>query len=173
MKAKTTLEQAGWIFKNNKWQKTIDGHVRRLTLSLVVSKDVELRVNVANEIKRQLGEIGITLNIVEVTTERYYQYLEEKDYQMILTGITNSINPDLSYFYGDGNISNYNNPDVKSKLNSLDNYKEIQKIVNDDVPYIGLYRNKGTLLLNANVGGNFIPNSFNLYYNFNEWFRQQ
>ena len=172
-KAKTTLEQAGWIFKNNRWQKTIDGHVRRLTLSLVVSKDVELRVNVANEIKRQLGEIGITLNIVEVTTERYYQYLEEKDYQMILTGITNSINPDLSYFYGDGNISNYNNPDVKSKLNSLDNYKEIQKIVNDDVPYIGLYRNKGTLLLNANVGGNFIPNSFNLYYNFNEWFRQQ
>ena len=67
-------------------------------MSLVVSKDVELRVNVANEIKRQLGEIGITLNIVEVTTERYYQYLEEKDYQMILTGITNSINPDLSYF---------------------------------------------------------------------------
>ena len=172
-KAKNVLEQAGWIYKNDKWQKTIDGHVRRLSLSMVVSKDIESRVKVANEIKRQLGEIGIALNIVEVNTERYYQYLTEKNYQMILTGITNSINPDLTYFYGDDNIANYNNQELKSKLNSLDNYKEIQKIVNEDVPYIGLYRNKGTLLLNANVGGNFIPNSYNLYYNFNEWFRQQ
>ena len=92
---------------------------------------------------------------------------------MILTGVTNSVNPDLTYFYGDGNLANYNNSDVKSKLNSLDNFADIQKTVNDEVPYIGLYRNKNTLILNANVGGNFSPNSYNVYYNFNEWFRQK
>ena len=63
--------------------------------------------------------------------------------------------------------------DVKSKLNSVDSYADIQKIVNDEVPYIGLYRNKNILILNANVGGNFSPNSYNVYYNFNEWFRQK
>ena len=92
---------------------------------------------------------------------------------MILTGVTNSVNPDLTYFYGDGNIANYNNSDLKSKLSSLENYTEIQKIVNEDVPYIGLYRNKNTLLLNENVGGTFTPNSYNSYYNCNEWFRQE
>ena len=172
-KAKTTLEQAGWSFTNNKWQKNINGHVRRLTLSLIVSEENNDRVNVANEIKRQLGNIGITVNITKVSNDKYYEYLNDKNYQMILTGVTNSVNPDLTYFYGDGNLANYNNDDVKSKLNSLDNYSDIQKVVNDEVPYIGLYRNKSTLILNANVGGNFAPNSYNIYYNFNEWFRQK
>ena len=171
--ARTTLEQDGWTYTNGRWQKNINGHVRRLTLSLTVSQDTQDRVNVANEIKRQLQNIGITVNIIQVSTEKYYECLDNKNYQIILTGVTNSINPDLTYFYGDNNIANYNNEEVKSKLNSLDNYADIQKLVNDDVPYIGLYRNKITLILNANVGGNFSPNSYNVYDNFNEWFRQK
>lgn len=171
--AKKTLEQAGWMFKNNKWQKNIDGYVRRLTISLIVDKDNEARVNVANIIKTQLESIGITVNITSVTNEKYKGYLENKNYQMILTGITNSVNPDLSYFCGEGNIANFNSSESREKLNSLDNLKSIQKILNEEVPYIGLYRNKCTLILNANVGGSFSPNSYNLFYNFNEWFRQQ
>lgn len=171
--ARTTLEQAGWTYQNGRWQKSISGHVRRLTLSLIVSEENNDRVNVANEIKRQLEAIGIAVNVTKVSNDRYYEYLNNKNYQMILTGVTNSVNPDLTYFYGDGNLANYNNSDVKSKLNSTDNYADIQKIVNDEVPYIGLYRNKNTLILNANVGGNFSPNSYNGYYNFNEWFRQK
>ena len=171
--ARTILEQAGWTYKNNKWQKSINGYVRRLTLSLIVTEDNEDRINVANEIKRQLGTIGITVNVTKVSNEKYNNYLNNKNYQMILTGVTNSVNPDLTYFYGNGNLANYNNEDVKSKLNSVDSYADIQKIVNDDVPYIGLYRNKNVLILNANVGGNFAPNSYNVYYNFNEWFRQK
>ena len=171
--SKNILEQAGWVYKNNRWQKNIDGYVRRITLSLVVNEDNQDRINAANEIKRQLAEVGIIVNVSKVSNEKYYEYLNNKDYQMILTGVTNSINPDLTYFYGDGNIANYNNDTVKANLNSLENYGEIQKIVNDEVPYIGLYRNKNTLLLNANVGGNFAPNNYNVFINFNEWFRQQ
>ncbi len=171
--ARTMLEQAGWTYQSGKWQKSISGHVRRLTLSLVVSEENSNRVNAANEIKRQLEAIGITVNVTKVSNDKYYEYLNNKNYQMILTGVTNSVNPDLTYFYGDGNLANYNNNDVKSKLNSLDNFADIQKTVNDEVPYIGLYRNKNTLILNANVGGNFSPNSYNVYYNFNEWFRQK
>ena len=75
-KAKTTLEQAGWSFTNNKWQKNINGHVRRLTLSLIVSEENNDRVNVANEIKRQLGNIGITVNITKVSNDKYYEYFK-------------------------------------------------------------------------------------------------
>ncbi len=170
--ARKTLEQSGWVYKNDKWQKNIDGYVRRLTLSIAVDKDNEDRVKVANNVKKQLEEIGITVNVTEVTNEKYKNYLENKDYQMILTGVTNSINPDLSYFIGDNNIANYNNSNVRSKLSSIDTIKEAQKIMNEEVPYIGLYRNKNILILNANVGGSFSPNSYNLFYNFNQWFRQ-
>ena len=58
-------------------------------------------------------------------------------------------------------------------MNSIEGLKEAQKIANEDVPYIGLYRDKGTILLNANVGGEFAPNNYFVYYNFNKWFRQQ
>ena len=171
--AKKLLENDGWVFTNDRWQKNINGYVRKLTLTLVVNEDDAERVNVANNIKTQLEDIGIVLNIARVNTDSYYQYLNEKNYQMILTGITNSINPDLSYFYGSNNIANYENDDILEKLKSIDKYEEIEKQANDDVPYIGLYRNKGIVLLNANVGGNFQSNSYFTYFNFNEWYRQQ
>ena len=171
--AKKLLENDGWVFTNDRWQKNINGYVRKLTLTLVVNEDDADKVNVANNIKTQLEDIGIVLNLARVSTDSYYQYLNEKNYQMILTGITNSINPDLSYFYGQNNIANYQNDDILEKLNSIDKYLEIEKQANDDVPYIGLYRNKGIVLLNANVGGNFQSNSYFTYFNFNEWYRQQ
>lgn len=172
-KAKKVLEEGGWIYKNNKWQKSIDGYVRRLTLSLAVNKDNDVRKNVAQNIKKQLGEIGIVVNIYEIDDNKYQQYLNERNYQMILTGITNSMNPDLKYFYGDMNIANYNNQEVKNKIKSLDTYKDAQKQANDDAVYVGLYRSRNILLLNANIGGNFTPNNYNVYCNFYEWFKQE
>lgn len=171
--AKQTLEQGGWYFANERWQKSINGYVRKINLSLVVNKDNSERVSVANNIKNQLADIGIGVNIVQVNNDRYNDYLNNKNYQMILTGITNSVNPDLSYFYGEGNIANYHNEDVTQKISSVDNYAEVQRIVNEDVPYIGLYRDKGIIVLNSNVGGDFSPNSYFLYYNFDKWYKQQ
>lgn len=170
--AKRILQSNDWVFTNNRWQKTIDGHVRKLIISLVVNQDNPERVSVANNIKYQLGEIGIEVNIAKVSTARYNEYLQDKNYQMILTGVTNSINPDLKYFYGENNIANYNNEEVKKCLNTVENFDKLQKKVNEDVPYIGLFRNKITIILNANVGGNFKPTSYFTYYYFNEWYRQ-
>ena len=171
--ARKSLEEAGWIFTNNRWQKSINGYVRKLSLNLIVNESNRERVSVAENIKYQLESVGIIINIVKVNDEKYYEYLNNKNYQMIITGISNSINPNIDYFFGDGNLANYNNDSVKANLYNLDSFGEIQKVTNEDCPYIGLYRNKGILLLNANVGGEFNINNFNIYYNFNKWYRQQ
>ncbi len=170
--AKKILQDDGWTYVNNRWQKSINGYVRKLVLNLIVNEGNQERINVANNIKKQLADVGIVINVINVNNDKYYDYLQNKNYQMILTGINNSITPDLSYFYGDNNIANYNNEDIKAKLHSVDNFTEIQKIANEDVPYIGLYRNKGILILNANMGGEFSPNSYFTYYDFFEWYRQ-
>ncbi len=171
--AKSTLQNGGWTYASNRWQKNINGYVRNITLSLVVNQNNEERVRVAENIKSQLADVGIKINVVKVNDDKYYDYLNKKNYQMILTGVTNSVNPDLTYFYGNGNISNYYNEEVLSKINSLDSYSDVQKIVNEEVPHIGLYRNRGAVILNLNVGGDFAPNSAFLYYNFYKWYRQQ
>lgn len=170
--AKKILQDDGWTYTNNRWQKSINGYVRKLVFNLIVNEGNQQRIDVANNIKKQLADVGIVVNVVNVNDEKYYEYLQNKNYQMILTGVNNSISPDLSYFYGDNNIANYNNDNIKSKLNSVDNFAEIQKIANEEVPYIGLYRNKGILILNANMGGEFKPNSYFTYYNYYEWYRQ-
>ncbi len=171
--AKKTLMDGGWSYTNNRWQKSINGYVKRINLSLVVNASNPDRVKVANNLKSQLAEVGILINVVQVNDDRYYNYLNNKDYQLILTGVSNSVSPDLTYFYGNGNISNYYNGDLISKLYSIDSIKEAQKIANEEVPHIGLYRNKGTIILNSSVGGDFAPNWNNLYYNFDKWYRQQ
>lgn len=172
-KAKKELEDNDWVYTNGKWQKNINGYVRKLIISMMINDDNEDRINVANNIKSQLEDIGISVNVVKVSKEKYYENINNKNYQMTLAGVLQSVKPDISYFYGDGNIANYSNDEVKNNIYNAEKYDDILKITSEDVPYIPLYRNKITLLLNANVGGNFSPNAFFTYYNFNEWFRQQ
>ena len=171
--AKKCLEEAGWVYTSNRWQKSIGGHVRKLTLNLIVNENNQDRIRVSENIKNQLEKIGVIVNVAKVNDEKYYDYLNNKSYQMIITGISDSINPSLDYFFGEGNLANYNNDSVKSNVYNLESFGDIQKVTNEDCPYIGLYRNKGTMLLNANVGGEFEINNFNVYNNFNKWYRQQ
>lgn len=171
--ARKILEDDNWQYLNGKWQKTIDGHVRKLIISLMINDDNSERASVAENIKTQLSDVGIAVNIVKISSDKYYENLNNKNYQMTLAGIVNSVKPDINYFYGSGNIANYNNPDIQNAINNYNSFNDIQKIAANDCPYVGLYRNKITILLNANVGGNFSPNAFFSYYNFNEWYRQQ
>ena len=74
--ALTTLQSNGWVYTSGRWQKNINGYVRKLILSLVVSNDNIDRVNAALNIKNQLGEIGIEVNVVRVAPEKYAEYLK-------------------------------------------------------------------------------------------------
>lgn len=168
-KAKQVLQDDGYIISGGKMTK----NGKPLILSIVVCQDFPIRITVAETIKSQLAQIGITLLINKVDYGTYQKILSEKSYQLIITGIANSVNPSLEYFFGENNIANFKNNDIQQKINDLNSYQEIQRIANQQVVYIPLYRNKGVLLLNANVGGSFTPTSFNIYNNFDKWYRQR
>ncbi len=164
-RAKQELLNNGWSNASGTWKKddkTID-------LNIAVNNDSQDRINVANNIKNQLSEIGIKVHVKQVSRDRYNQYLNDKNYDMILCGVNNSVAPKLKTFYGGGNIANYSGSD---SLDSIEEIREIQKRANEDVPYIGLYRNKWTIILNPNVGGDLKPNAYCPYNNFDKWYRQ-
>lgn len=174
-KAKEVLRNDGWIYSNNRWRK----NGKNLSISLAVNSSNTQRCEVAKNIKAQLENIGIPVNILEISDSQYNSYLENKNYQILLTGVYNSYNPELTYFYGENNISNYNNDDIKAILNDVKNitdkkelekkYDEITNIVKEDCPYISLYRNKNSLLINQNLVGNFEPNNYGIFSNFESW----
>lgn len=170
--------KTGWVYTNNKWKK--DG--KTLTLTLSVSSNNEKRNHVAELIKTQLEAIGIKVTIRKLSDNQYKECLQNRNYQILLTGVVNSLSPDVSYFYDEGNIANYENERVQEIIDDIYNisdeklllqkYKELIELTKEDVPYISLYRNKNTFIINQNVGGQTTPNNYSTFYNFFNWYRE-
>lgn len=179
--AKKVLEDNGWNYRNNRWQKTQNYNTTRINLNLTVNKEDENRVKVAEFIKTQLAQIGITININKVTSASYNTILQNKNYQMILTGVYNSYTPDVETFLGSGNLQNYNNEELNTILSDVKNikdenllkekYNRIIEIYNNELPFVSLYRNKNTVVRSQNLAGEITPNNYFSYYNFYTWSR--
>lgn len=156
-KAKEILANAGWVHSNNIWKK----NGRTLSITISVNSSNKNRCEVAKIIKSQLESIGIIVNIRELSDGQYNYCLQNKNYQILLTGVYNGYSPDLTYFYGENNISNYKNEEVTSILNEIKNitdskvlqekYKKIIQVTQEECAYISLYRNKCSLIIRQEV----------------------
>ncbi len=177
-KSKEILINDGWKYTNNRWRK--NGRILSVTISVSYSNST--RCEVAKNIKEQLENIGIPVTIWQLSDAQYNWNLNNRNYQIILTGVYNSYSPELTYFYGTNNIANYNNDEVKSIINDISNitdpkelkdkYQSLIEITKDDCAYVSLYRNKNFLILNQSIAGNFKPNNFNIFSNFYTWSRE-
>ena len=179
---KQILETTGWEYRQNKWFKNINGVSIELKFDLVVNSSDFVKVNVANNIANQLKNIGITVNVKQVSTQRYLEYLNNKDYDCILTGVESSFSPNLERYFGENNIANYRNEEILNILNSVKNknsqeeikkeYQRLYEIYLEEMPYIGLYRETDYVVFNQGLICNLNPNSFNIFNNIEKWYRQ-
>ena len=179
--AKQILVDDGWSYKYKYWQKTVNYKTQRITLNFVVKSTDTTRVSVAENIKTQLENQGIRINIIKANNEQYNSYLQNKNYDMILCSMNLSISPDLSTFFGDNNLANYSNDEVKNLINEAknttdenkinQNYKRLGEIYKIEIPYISLYNNKYTVAYNSNLHGNLEPNWFYQFYNIKDWYK--
>lgn len=100
---------------------------------------------------------------------------------MILTGVYNSYSPDLTSFLGENNLQNYANEEMNNLLKEVktitdenllkEKYKRIVQIYEEDKPFIGLYRNKQTIIKSQNLAGEIIGNNYFSYYHLENWHR--
>ena len=175
--AKDLLIQEGFLYSNGKWKK---GN-KTLEFKLVVNESNEKRVACANQIKEQLDDFGIIINIIKVNDNRYSNYIKNKNYDIILTGNIVSNNPNLETYFGENNISNFTNEELKNILNEVRNissedvlkekYDKIKEIYVEEKPFICLYFNSITILTNLNLKGDLSHNWYNLFYNINNWYK--
>ena len=85
--ARYVLEQAGWSYNRKTWQRVQNYRTQRLRFDLVVNSSNENRVQVAENIKQTLLEFGIDITIRKVSDSQYQSYLQNRNYDMILTGV--------------------------------------------------------------------------------------
>ena len=176
------LEENGWTFKSRQWQKVENYRTLRTTFDLIVNSSNVRRVAVAETIKNQLANIGIIINVKKVSDSQYRYYLENKNYDMIIAGVDISAAPNLTRYFGENNLANYHNDRAIQLLNDTytakdekilkEKYTELQQIYMEDVPFISLYRNREYVVYNTNLLGDQKPNWYNVFYNIENWYRQ-
>lgn len=175
--SKKILENNGWEYQNKIWQKNINNQKVQLVFNLLVSSKDELRVKVAENIKQQLEDVGIKINIVKVSSVN--SYIVNKNYDIALLEMSIGLAPDLSSFYGENNLFNYENPEVVSIVEEIkeikdetslkEKYNKLLEIYKTDIPYISLYYSSSTLIYNSKLVGSITPTWYNLYYNIENW----
>ena len=179
-KMEKSLKDSGWYFRRKQWQKTINYKTRNLELKLVVRKKSN-RVKVAEYIREKLEEQGITIYVNQVSDSDYAKLIDNKKYDMILCEITNPISPDLTSYFGNGNLANFNNDEAKRIINELNSiidkeelktrFKQLYNIYNDEVPYIGIGRNKIYVITSSYLNGEFDSRWYNLFFKFKDWYK--
>ena len=176
--AKKLLEEGGWTLKNNRWQKVENNRTLTINLRLVVQATNQTRVTVAEMLKTNLEEIGIRVSIVKASDTQYQNYLQNKNYDIILTGTTESTSPNLETYFVS---SNYNNEELNTILNEVKNitdenllkekYTRIRQIFNEEQPFIGLYSSYYAVMSNLTLKGNIEANWYNVFIDINNWYK--
>lgn len=175
--SKKILEDNGWEYKNEIWQKNINNQNVQLVFDLIVSSSDETRIKVAENIKQQLEEVGIKINIVKVATTK--TYIANRNYDIALLEMSMGVAPDLSMFFGENNLSNYENQeamkiieelkDIKDENLLKEKYNQLLEMYKNDISYISLFFSSSTLIYNSKLVGNISPNWYNLFYNIENW----
>ena len=101
---------------------------------------------------------------------------------MLLTGVYTSYTPDLTYYFLQGNIFNYESEKMNELMQKsliIKNTKELSEIYQkiysqykEDIPFIGLYRNKNITLTSQSLTAKITPNNYTTYYNLESWYRK-
>lgn len=180
--AKGLLVDNGWKYSSKKWRKTVNYRYLKIELSLLVNKDNSNLVKVANNIKEQLESVGIMVNIKEVKSEAFNRYLKNKQYDIVLSSSNYGYSPALNKYFGNDNLANYRNEEIINILEEVESitdenelkkkYTRITEIYNDEVPYISLFYNTNTMIYSSNLKGTINPNSYNLFYGIDSWYRE-
>ena len=179
--AKQDLTDGGWAYQYGYWQKVVEGRTQKLTLSLVVKASNKTLVGIAENIKNQLEVQGIKINIMYASDEQYQNYKKNKNYDMILCDIQLAISPDLTTFFGEGNLANYKSDEINQTLDEIKNtndqnelkekFETLEEIYSTEIPYISLTNSKYNILYNSNLIGDVVPNWYSLFYNVEGWYK--
>lgn len=99
--------------------------------------------------------------VKQLNNETYHTTLQNKNFDVILTGIECGFSPSLKTFFGEGNLANYSNEQITTIMNQIantsdenalyENYNKLYDIYLEEAPYIGLYRDTDVVIYNQSL----------------------
>ena len=185
-KARSILSENGWKESRGALYKNINGVSTSLNLELIVNTDNDLRFKVAEKISSQLKEIGINIKVTKLNWEDLHKRLNTKKFDLVVLGWDVSSIPDISFAYSSSeiasgrNVPGYSNPDVDNYLSRILSENDANKkkalfmnmkdIINEDVPYIGLFFFNNATLYNKRIKGEMNPYIWDKFGDITGWY---
>ena len=166
-------EKAKRISKENK--------LKNVNLNILINKNNDDKIKLAYLIKEQLNAFGIEIHVVEKNEKEYEKDLENSNFDLAIISNTYTFSPSLNSYFEEGNLNNYDNFKIRKILNNIENIpdedarKEIENIKElyyRDVPFVSLFYNTNTLVYSKNLKGEISPNSYNIFYNIENWYME-
>ena len=116
----------------------------------------------------------------KVSNEKYNKYVDDRNYQILLTGVYTSYSPDLTYYFSAGNISKkesyvrtiYDASITKENKQLKEIYQKIYSLYKEEVPFVGLYRSKNITISTQSMVGTVEPNNYSTFYGIEGWYRR-
>lgn len=171
-RAQQLLIEAGWGDYNEDGilDKVVDGVLVELsfTISTCVDDAAGTRTRAADLIADQLSVLGINVQVKKMSKTNLQKALKNRDFEMVLCGINLSVLPDLTFLLNSGGRMNYSGfSDTVTNQLLLDVYdawnedlfrscySKLQLRLVEELPFMGLFFRKGTLMTTADIAGGF------------------
>lgn len=186
--AQNELSKAGFADndKDNILDRDVSGVKQILKFTLLTNSENEFRKNAADAIKKNLEEIGFSVEIKLVPFAEMKAALAAKQFDAVLTGYNLSPNQDLSFAFhstqiaSGNNFSSYSNPDLDNLLQlaymTTDNnirkdlYQKIQSSLREEVPCVSLFFRESAIVARNKVGGQIKPDVVNPFRDIEKWY---
>lgn len=153
----------------------------KINLRILVNEENYQRVNIANYLKNELDSIGFNTTIEKYNMQDYMKKIDNRDFDILLGGWKLSKFPDLTFMFNSGesdtgkNYGGYKDAQTdllleKAFISFQEEdmrvaYKELQKRIYDELPYISIAFRKNIVYTNPKLKGELKPLEWNVFNN--------
>jgi peptide/nickel transport system substrate-binding protein len=188
VEALNILKEAGFIDTNNDkvLERKYDDVTQTLRFTLITNSENEFRQKAAQEIKKNLEEVGFAVEVKVMSFDEMKNAIDTKKFDAVLTGYNLSPSQDLSFAFhssqivGGKNFMSYSNLDMDNWLYQAytstnddvrkEMFGKIQQTFRDEVPCISLFFRESAIVVRDKVKGEIAPDTINPYRNIQNWF---
>lgn len=184
--SRSLMLEAGFIeMDNGRLGSIVLGEVVPLSLNILVNEENVERVQIANILRQNLENIGININLMVYNMETYIDYIDSRNFDLVLGGFNLSVKPNLSFAFHSSqinrsNIFSYSSDTMDTLLESIriapneilykQAIRNLQKYINQELPVISIAFRTSVLLTNSDIKGEIHPSLNNIYQNIHQWF---
>ncbi len=166
--AEEILKEKGWELNINRiYQFVGTSSATYFTVNILVNKDDECRVKIAEELSKTMNDMGMFNTITKCDSQQFINRIENGSYDMFIGETELAPNGDLSELLSNNNILNYYNVNcdaVLSQIGTLTDTEQIKKawtdlsdLVIDDSPFAPICFIKESIITSSRIKSGVNP----------------